>query len=178
MIDFAAGGGTTMCSKKASQMPGYPHPVGPSKGNLGALGPFLSFDGNYVNHSRYPWKGAGVEEKFDPIRVMFTAFALASFGGLAALLRSEKVLTLRAIFAATFYSGITGLIIGLLWYNYFNAQGNIYFLLGVSALAGIGGTTVIDFLLQALLRMIKSGGLNVTFGPNRDGPLQPEDNHE
>jgi len=89
--------------------------------------------------------------RFDhPFWVFLASFALASFGGVATLLRSGKELTIRTVLAAFLYSGMIGLSIGLLWYHYFEGKGNIPFLLGVSALGGIGGANVLDLLKYAL----------------------------
>lgn len=106
-----------------------------------------------------------VADKFDPKLALSAAFAISSLGGLAAMLRSNKPLNFRVVVSAFLYSGMMGLIIALLWYNYFDGSGNIYFLLGVSGLAGVGGTTVLDFVLQAL----KHGGVNITISPG-DAP--------
>ena len=59
------------------------------------------------------------------------------------------------------YSGVTGLVIGLTWYNYFSGRDNLYFLIGVSGLAGLGGTTLLDFAVQ----VVAKGGLNITVNP-------------
>lgn len=103
-------------------------------------------------------------DKFDPKMTLSAAFAISSLGGLAAMLRSNKPLTVRAVLSAVLYSGVMGLIIALLWYNYFDGNGNIYFLLGVSGLAGVGGTTVLDFIVQAF----KQGGVHITITPGEE----------
>lgn len=105
-------------------------------------------------------------ERFDPKLTLSAAFAISSLGGLAAMLRSNKQLTTRVVLSALLYSGMMGLSIALLWYNYFDGSGNIYFLLGVSGLAGVGGTTVLDFVVQAL----KHGGVNITITPGDEPP--------
>ena len=105
-------------------------------------------------------------DKFDPKLTLSAAFAISSLGGLAAMLRSNKPLSVRAVLSAILYSGVMGLIIALLWYNYFDGNGNIYFLLGVSGLAGVGGTTVLDFVVQAF----KSGGVHITITPGEEPP--------
>lgn len=115
-----------------------------------------------------------MHDKFEPIRIFISAFGIASLGGLAALLRSKKELTLRSVSSAILSSGIVGLIIALTWYNYFNKEGNIYFLLGVSALAGIGGMTVTDFVIQ----LLKNGGINISIAPMEDDKEAEEDDSE
>jgi hypothetical protein len=110
-----------------------------------------------------------MQEKFNPIHILLSAFMLSSLGGLAALLRSRQELTWRQVFATLLYSGVTGLTIALLWYNYFDGAGNIYFLLGVSGLAGIGGTTVVDFIVE----VVKRGGVHISIEPG-DTPSKKE----
>lgn len=107
-------------------------------------------------------------EKFTPTQVLAAAFAISSLGGLAGLLRSNAKLSIRSVVSAILYSGLMGLCIALLWYKYFDGDGNVYFLLGVSGLAGIGGTTVIDFIVQA----VKKGGLNIVITAAPD-PVEP-----
>jgi hypothetical protein len=94
---------------------------------------------------------------YTQLGVFLAAFAISSLGGLAALIRSGKELTIRAIIGALLYSGIIGLIIALAWYNYFEGAGNIPFLLAISGLAGIGGATVLD-----LIKLFLVGKLNIS----------------
>ena len=101
-------------------------------------------------------------EKFNPFEFLSSALAIASFGGLAALLRSKQKLSPRAVAAAIIYSGISGLIVFLLLCNYCGAE-NVYLLLGVSGLAGIGNVTVIDFIIQAA-----KSGLNVHISTRKE----------
>lgn len=98
-------------------------------------------------------------------KVILAAFGISSVGGLAALLRSKRPLTWRTIAAAFLYSGMMGTTIALLWYNYFDGKGNTTFLLGISALAGIGGTTVADFIIQ----FMKRGGFDISIRPKPAG---------
>lgn len=100
---------------------------------------------------------------YSTIQLLCTAFVLSAIGGLASLLRSGNPLTYRAIFTAILYNGMMGLLIALVWWNYFH-ETNIYLLLGVSGLAGMGGVTVVDFLI----RVIKKGGLHITVSPQDD----------
>ena len=122
-----------------------------------------------------------VQEKLESIKVLAAALAISSVGGLAALLRSNKPITVRAVLSALLYSGLVGLIIALLWYNFFEGKGNIFFLLGVSGLAGIGGTTVLDLIIQ----LLKNGGIDISIRP-KEGPAggepaegeEPTDDHQ
>lgn len=105
--------------------------------------------------------------------IFIASFTIASLGGLAALLRSGKDLTVRAVLGALLYSGVIGLIIGLMWYNYFEGQGNIPFLLAVSGLAGIGGATVID-----LVKVFMQGRLNISITPTTGDDDDGDQNEE
>lgn len=74
-------------------------------------------------------------------------FVVASLGGLAALLRSGQDITRRQVCSALLNSGMLGLIIAMsLWSRY--GGKDPYLLLAVSVLAGFGGATTIDLLLQ------------------------------
>lgn len=112
--------------------------------------------------------GYGIMQKLSALEVLASCFTISSLGGLAALLRSGKPLNWRTVATALLYSGIVGLVIGLVWYQYFSGQDNIYFLIGVSGLAGLGGTTLLDFVLQ----VISKGGVNIFITPI-DDPKPP-----
>lgn len=105
-----------------------------------------------------------MEEKFEPVKVLAATFTIASLGGLAAKLRSREPLTPRSLIAAVLYAGLLGLLIGLLWFNYFNDAGNIYFLVGVSGMAGIGGMSLMDFVVQAF----RNGGINIKISASEE----------
>lgn len=111
-----------------------------------------------------------MSSKLSVFEVLASCFTISSLGGLAALLRSGRSLTGRVVLSAVLYSGIVGLVIGLVWYQYFSGQDNIYFLIGVSGLAGLGGTTLLDFVVQVLSK----GGVNIHISPKRD-PTPPKD---
>jgi uncharacterized membrane-anchored protein len=96
-----------------------------------------------------------MNEKLNPIYVFVSAFGVSSFAGLAALLRAGKQVNSVAILSAVLNSGMLGLAIALVWYNKF--QDNIYFLIGICVLAGLGGATLVDFMVAAF----KSGGLSI-----------------
>lgn len=114
-----------------------------------------------------------MSDKIPPLTMFISAIAISSFGGLASFLRSRRKLEFRAVFAAALYSGLMGLIIALCWYNWFDGQGNLYFLLGISGLAGIGGTTFLDFIVQAF----RHGGISIKITPG-DGHSRSEENDD
>lgn len=98
----------------------------------------------------------------DALMVFGCAFFVSAFAGLAALLRSTTALTWKSAATAISNSGVLGLGISLLWYAKF--QDNIYALIGVCVIAGLGGMTTIDFVLNS----IRKGGFSVKLGQNGD----------
>jgi hypothetical protein len=103
-----------------------------------------------------------MNDKLTPLQVLICCFSIASLAGIAALLRSNKDLNVRTITSATLYSGLFGLVIGLIWYNYF-APTNLFFLIGVSGLAGLGGVSLLDVVLQLI-----TNGVNVRISVEPD----------
>jgi hypothetical protein len=76
-------------------------------------------------------------------------FVAASFGGLASLLRSKRQITTRLVVSAMLNSGLFGWVIaGGMWRQYGGENPTLIF--AISILAGLGGTTMIDFALQWL----------------------------
>lgn len=96
-----------------------------------------------------------MNDKLNPLSVFISAFGVSSFAGLAALLRAGKQVNWVSVASAILNSGLLGLAIALLWYTKF--QDNIYFLIGICVLAGLGGATMVDFVIQA----VKSGGVSI-----------------
>ena len=104
-----------------------------------------------------------MQDKLTPIQVLLSCLTVSSFAGLAALLRSQQELNWRNVTATCLYSGVFGLIYGLIWFNYFGGAGqNYYFLIGSSGLIGLGGASLIDFVLNGLLH-----GFNITITPKK-----------
>lgn len=88
----------------------------------------------------------------DPWVIGMLAFFGASFAGLATQLRAGKAITPRAVAAAMLNSGFIGAIIALMGYQMFTD--NLPYLIGLSLLAGIGGATMLDFILTAFKRRL------------------------
>lgn len=95
-----------------------------------------------------------------PYWVMIGIFVASCFGGLAALLRSEKVeMTPRRIVSAMLNSGFMSTIIALfMWSKYPDPHGpppnDLFYLIAVSLLAGFGGALTVDILVQKLIRTL------------------------
>ena len=112
-------------------------------------------------------------DRLSPVEIFLSSFAICSVAGLAAHLRGNRDLTMRQTVSAMLNSGLLGLAIAFLWYTYFDGQDNVWFLMGVSLLAGLGGVSLLDFLLM----VIKRGGIDIqvrTRDPDYpEGPEKP-----
>lgn len=110
--------------------------------------------------------------QLDPLRIFASAFAVSSFAGLAALLRSGKSITCLAVVSAMLNTGMVGLAIALIWYTHFKgSEENIYFMIGLCVLSGLGGTTAIDFIVT----LCKRNGVTIIVSANHDSdPPNPE----
>lgn len=96
-----------------------------------------------------------MDQNINPIGVFLSSFGVAAFAGLASLLRSGTKITFLGVLSALLNSGFLGLSISLLWYTKF--QENVYFLVGVCVLAGLGGMTTVNL---ALTLFRKQAGLS------------------
>jgi hypothetical protein len=76
-------------------------------------------------------------------------FVFASVGGLAALLREGADITWRETFSALLNSGMMGCIVAMILWNRFQGD-DLFLLIGISALSGFGGSTIVDFAIKAL----------------------------
>jgi hypothetical protein len=84
--------------------------------------------------------------KMDGDHLLFVLiFGGGSLGGLAALLRGNHALTKRNVFSAMLNSGMMALVIALVWWSNYKDT-NLFFLVGISILAGLGGATTLDFV--------------------------------
>ena len=111
-------------------------------------------------------------ENMTPIGVFLSAFVLSALAGLAALLRSAKPLSILLVLSSFLNSGLMGLGISLLWYTKF--QDNIYFLIGICVIVGLGGMTTIDFILTA----IRKGGFSIKVGDDGKSVELPDNTGE
>lgn len=96
-------------------------------------------------------------EQFNPVQFLLSASSVASFAGLAALLRSGRKVTWLSVLSAMLNSALVGLAIATLWFTKFRDADNLYFLIGVCILAGLGGST----LLELGLAVVRNGGVNI-----------------
>lgn len=118
------------------------------------------------------------DEHFHALSVFLSAFGSASFAGLATLLRFAKKISKLAIMSAMLNAGFLGLAIALIWYQNYRKAENIYGLIGICVLAGMGGSTITDLLISILA----GAGIRVTIVNERTcdekRPLNGENNHD
>lgn len=96
-----------------------------------------------------------MNDRLDPLTLVITAAIIGALAGVAALLRSTKALTWRVVLSAALNSGALGAGMAMLLFTYF--KDNTWFLLGLCLLAGLGGMTLLGFIIA----VCKKGGLVV-----------------
>lgn len=95
------------------------------------------------------------------LRVLACTFVIAACSGFAAMLRSGKEYSLKEAISVTLNSGLLGLVVGLLWYNSFASRNNLSLLVGLAALAGLSGMTLIEFISN----WSRGHGVNIVIKP-------------
>lgn len=109
------------------------------------------------------------DELFHALSVFCSAFGVAAFAGLATLLRFARKLSKLSVISAMLNAGFLGLAIALLWYQNYRKAENVYGLIGICVLAGMGGSTLTDIAISIL----SGTGIHVTIMHERD-----RDNHD
>lgn len=104
-----------------------------------------------------------MHERFSPVELLLSCFGVSSLAGIAQIIRRGEPVELRKIVGAGLYSGIIGLIVAMLLHSHLGDT-NYILLIGVSGLAGLGGSNVLDFLLNAWA----GGGISITIAPKRE----------
>lgn len=104
------------------------------------------------------------DDTFHALSVFLSAFGAASFAGLATLLRFAKKLSKLSVISAMLNAGFLGLAIALLWYQNYRKAENVYGLIGICVLAGMGGSTLTDLVISVLT----GAGIHVTIVHDRD----------
>lgn len=104
-----------------------------------------------------------MDDDRDPQLLVGLSFAVGALSGLAHLLQSKDLdgkpvlLTIRVLLGAILNSGLFGMAIVLIWcYSGFAASTHWAFVLGLSALAGLGGQGAIDQSLKGLQRLLRA----------------------
>ena len=94
-------------------------------------------------------------DKLDPVTLAITAAVVGALAGVAAALRTTGQITWRAVLSAGLNSAALGSGMAMLLFTYF--KDNTWFLLGLCLLSGLGGMTLLGFVLA----IIKKGGVYV-----------------
>jgi len=105
-----------------------------------------------------------MDDQFHALSVFASAFGAASFAGLATLLRFARKLSKLSIVSAMLNSGVLGLAIALIWYQNYREAQNVYGLIGICVMAGMGGSTLTDLLIS----LLSGAGIKVTIIHERD----------
>ena len=114
------------------------------------------------------------DENLHSLSVLLSAFGASAFAGLATLLRFAKKLSKLAVVSAMLNAGFLGLAIALIWYqNYRNAE-NVYGLIGICVLAGMGGSTLTDLAIS----LLAGAGIKVTIVHERDREQEHEHDND
>jgi hypothetical protein len=104
------------------------------------------------------------DEYMHSLSVFASAFGFSAFAGLATFLRFAKKLSRVAVVSAMLNAGFLGLAIALIWYQNYLKTENVYGLLGICVLAGMGGSTLTDLLIS----LLSGAGIKVTITHERD----------
>lgn len=107
-----------------------------------------------MNHRVDYAKGPHLTMLPPDVKLFTLVAALSSLAGLAARLRVGIAVSIGDVARAMFVSGIVGLIVAFLLYDYFVPRGSVNLWVGVSMLAGAGGHGILDLLLNLLTRKL------------------------
>jgi hypothetical protein len=113
-------------------------------------------------------------ENLHSLSVLFSAFGAAAFAGLATFLRFAKKLSKLSVVSAMLNAGFLGLAIALIWYQNYRKAENIYGLIGICVLAGMGGSTLTDLLIS----LLSGAGIKVIIQHERDRDGDPVHDHD
>jgi len=94
-------------------------------------------------------------DDYGPLKIFICIFGISTLSGLASLLRSDKPLTVRSVFSAMLNAGLFGMSIAMIWELMYGIK-HVWFITGVSLIAGLGGTTLMDVVYLTV-----QGGLKI-----------------
>lgn len=100
-------------------------------------------------------------------QIICAVFFVSAAAGIAALLRSTQLFTIRSATTAILNSGLLGVAvaaIGIQWYDIENAL----LILGVAILAGLGGNKLVELVLAGAVYAIKSKYFHLAEGIEDD----------
>lgn len=93
------------------------------------------------------------------VGIFSAAFLLSALAGVAALLRSRSRITPKSVATSSLNSGLMGLGVSLVWYQ---KSEDVYFLIGLCVLVGLGGQPTFDFVLAVARKSVVSALLGKT----------------
>lgn len=100
------------------------------------------------------------EQPYNAVEILSFIFGCSSLAGLTRLLKSNRQLTLRVVFAATLSTGLYSVGMAFALWNYFEEQRAV--LTGLAILSGIGTQTSAEFIWSIVKNVIisydKTGG--------------------
>ena len=105
-----------------------------------------------------------IDELVFSVSIFAASFGCAAFAGLATFLRFTKKITKLRLVSTMLNAGFLGLAISLLWYKNFQEDKNIYSLVGICVLSGMGGSTLTD----AVISLLGAGGLRINIIHERE----------
>lgn len=89
-----------------------------------------------------------------PLQIIVAAIGIGALAGMASALRTTMALTGRYVGSSILTSILTAVLTVLIGWYYVQESKHIYFLLGISGLAGYGGATLLDAALAVLVRFV------------------------
>lgn len=91
-------------------------------------------------------------EKWQDHLILLAIFPVCSVAGLAALLRSDRSITKRAVWSAVLNSGLIGVVVAALLIHQYEMSPMV---IGASILAGLGGNVVWEAILEMGLSWLR-----------------------
>jgi hypothetical protein len=92
----------------------------------------------------------------DPLGVFETAAAIGGLAGIASLLQSPAVVTIRNLCSSILYGSLSSLLTAMAAHDY--AKEYIYGLLAISGFVGFGGAKWIDTILNIVTKIANKLG--------------------
>jgi len=90
-----------------------------------------------------------------PEWVFVCCFVLSSLGGLSQVLREKELPSVQYGIGLVLYTGLAGLGLSLFWYSWLIKVADVWQVIGLSTILGVGGTHVIQTMIQAIANKSK-----------------------
>lgn len=108
-----------------------------------------------------------------PLQIVAAAVAIGGLAGMAQALRTQVALTGRYVGSSVLTSILTAVLTVLIGWYYVQETRHIYFLLGVSGLAGYGGATLLDAGVALLVKIVGKAERHKPYIPGSSGYKDP-----